>query len=174
MATTMRFERSGGGGGCGGIHHSVCSLAFGWPSTNPPPSPPLSDPHPPPPPSQFYTSQKGDVGGEFAEMDVNRLAVTAMSGAVGECLTLGSARGIKGDLAVLEDVFRRSEKFIGEARRQDMTRWSGLTAYDILKSHEKEYEALKGVFGKEGTTVEDCVCCIEENRTRRDFEEDRA
>jgi len=95
---------------------------------------------------------------------------------VGECLTLGSAKGIGGDLSLLEDIFRRSSDFIPDNRRQNLTRWAALVSWEILRDHQREYEGLKQVMEGKGSNgdkwgVIDLVSAVEDGRTKRDFEE---
>ncbi|GMI63307.1 hypothetical protein ScalyP_jg7458 [Parmales sp. scaly parma] len=120
---------------------------------------------------EFFLTESGDYERsiEFTEETRNRLAVAAMSGAVGECVSLGAARGIKNDLTLLDEIYRRSETFLSDNKQQDVTRWAAICAHEILVERSDEYEAVKGVLAnanggerEKETLIRKCIAAIEE------------
>ena len=98
----------------------------------------------------------------FSKMQVNGLAVTALSGTVGEALKWGGAEpgSAKNDLLQLEQVFRQSEEFIGAAAQQDLTRWGALTAALLLKNNAQAYEKVVEAFARQAP-IEECIAILE-------------
>ena len=85
-------------------------------------------------------------------------------GAVGEVLEFDNCKGGSNDLIFLQDVFKKSEEFIGAKKQQDITRWAALMAYFIIKENEEAFEKLIGALG-EGKSVEECCAIIESSET---------
>ncbi|VEU34023.1 unnamed protein product [Pseudo-nitzschia multistriata] len=114
---------------------------------------------------EFHYSADGaaTANRELTMDEVNALTVVALSGAVSEAMAFGKAQGGAGnaDLTELQNIFRKSEQFLGAEKQQDMTRWGALTAYRLLNSNSKQLNALVEAF-RQKKSVADCVAIIEE------------
>lgn len=110
---------------------------------------------------EFHSSSNGDaVSREYTADEVATLSVVAMSGSVGEILKYENAKGGENDLIGLQDIFRKSQDFIGAAKQQELTRWGALKAYELLiKNGEKYEELVKAVRAKK--SVSECISIIE-------------
>ena len=76
---------------------------------------------------EFFDTKTGDLpdsqkgqGVEFNEAQVAKLAVVSMAGAVGEALEMEEAKGGENDLIALQNIFGRSEEFMGAAKQQEV------------------------------------------------------
>mmetsp|Transcript_6282 Transcript_6282/g.9661 ORF Transcript_6282/g.9661 Transcript_6282/m.9661 type:complete len:388 (+) Transcript_6282:90-1253(+) len=110
---------------------------------------------------EFHSSSNGDaVNREYTADEVATLSVVAMSGSVGEILKYENAKGGENDLIGLQDIFRKSQDFIGAAKQQELTRWGALKAYELLiKNGEKYEELVKAVRAKK--SVSECISIME-------------
>lgn len=99
---------------------------------------------------------------ELTMDEVNALTVVAMSGAVAESMAFGKAKGgASADLMELQNIFRKSEKFLGAEKQQDMTRWGALTAYRLLNTNRAKLDALVKAFSQK-KSIADCVAIVEQ------------
>ena len=116
---------------------------------------------------EFHDSAEGPLTArrELSEDEVNALTVVAMSGSVAEAMTFGSAEGSTSDLIALDEVFRRSENFLGAEKQQDMTRWGALTAYRLLNKNQGKMDKIVQAFAAK-RSVSECIECW--NNTNRD------
>jgi hypothetical protein len=103
----------------------------------------------------------------FSSNEVAALAVTALSGLVAEAsYHLKSENGPKAsssatqDLLELEQVFRRSEKFVTAANQQDLTRWGALTAMNLLRQYKDQYEQVVAAFQRQAP-LKECIMILE-------------
>mmetsp|Transcript_11127 Transcript_11127/g.17065 ORF Transcript_11127/g.17065 Transcript_11127/m.17065 type:complete len:388 (+) Transcript_11127:2-1165(+) len=110
---------------------------------------------------EFHSSSNGDVTSrEFTQEEVATLSVVAMSGSVGEILKYETAKGGENDLIGLQNIFRKSQDFIGSEKQQELTRWGALTAYQLLiKNADKFEELVKAVRAKK--SVLECIAIME-------------
>lgn len=120
-------------------------------------------------PVQSYTIQEDGIcqvefavsrNTQYTSTEVAALAVTALSGLVGEVMKYKNAVGATQDLLVLENVFRKSSEFIGSASQQDLTRWGALTAALLLKQNYDKYEQIVEAFRKQ-VSIEECIAILE-------------
>jgi len=118
-------------------------------------------------PVQGYSVDQGVARVEFGvrnqQLDSNEVAalsVTALAGLVGEATKWEKAVGAANDLLQLEQVFRKSEAFMGSKAQQDVTRWGALTATTLLKQNAKQYELVVEAF-KRQAPLEDCIAILE-------------
>uniref|UniRef100_A0A6U3NQB2 Peptidase M41 domain-containing protein n=1 Tax=Ditylum brightwellii TaxID=49249 RepID=A0A6U3NQB2_9STRA len=111
---------------------------------------------------EFHPSPEGDSisGRGFNEEEIAALSVVAMSGSVAEAMALGKARGGENDLLELDNLFRKSNDFLGAAKQQDLTRWGALAAYNLINGNKEKYECLVQAF-KDKKSVAECVAIIE-------------
>ena len=101
-------------------------------------------------------------GGGYTPTEVAALTVTAMAGLAGESMQYGSANGATEDLLLLENnVFRKSQNFIGAAASQDLTRWGALTASLLLKQNANPYEAVVAAFQRQAS-IDECIAILED------------
>mmetsp|Transcript_31163 Transcript_31163/g.61693 ORF Transcript_31163/g.61693 Transcript_31163/m.61693 type:complete len:403 (-) Transcript_31163:123-1331(-) len=98
--------------------------------------------------------------GDLSSNDVNALTVVALSGSVAEALQYGTAKGGDSDLMELQNCFRRSDEFMGDAVQRDRTRWGALAAFMLIKEYRQEYDNLVGAF-REGKDVNECIVAME-------------
>jgi len=116
---------------------------------------------------EFHYSQDGDnnpttVNRELSSDEINALTVVAMSGAVAEAMSFGKAKGgANSDLVELQNIFRKSEIFLGAKKQQDLTRWGALTAYRLLNTHKTQLDALVKAFSEQ-RSIADCVAIVEQ------------
>jgi hypothetical protein len=116
---------------------------------------------------EFHYSQDGNeniatANRELKSDEINALAVVAMSGAVAEAMSFGKAKGgSNSDLMELQNIFRKSEIFLGAEKQQDLTRWGALTAYRLLNTNKIQLDALVKAFSEQ-KSVADCVAIIEQ------------
>ena len=97
----------------------------------------------------------------YSPTEVAALTVTAMAGLAGESMKYGSANGATEDLLLLENnVFRKSQNFIGAAASQDLTRWGALTASLLLKQNVNQYEAVVEAFQRQAS-IDECIAILE-------------
>lgn len=110
---------------------------------------------------EFYPSTDGEaMGRELNAEEIASLSVVAMSGSVAEALEFGEAKGGNNDLLELNNIFRRSNEFIGSQKQQDLTRWGALASYNMIISNKDKYENLVAAF-REKKSVAECVAAIE-------------
>jgi hypothetical protein len=108
---------------------------------------------------EFAVAQSSSKG--YSQTEVAALAVTALSGVVGEVLKYKYAESSAiQDLLLLDQVFSRSAEFIGSAAQQDLTRWGALTAALLLKSNQDKYEQVVDAFAQQ-KSLEDCIAILE-------------
>jgi len=98
---------------------------------------------------------------ELTMDEINALTVVAMSGAVAEAISFKTAKGGNADLTELQNIFRKSEQFLGAQKQQDMTRWGALTAYRLLNENKAKLDALEKAF-KQKKSIADCVAIVEQ------------
>jgi hypothetical protein len=112
---------------------------------------------------EFHETNEGPLTArnELTEDEVNSLTVVAMSGAVAEAMEFGKAGGTNADLMALEGVFRRSERFMGAQKQQDMTRWGALTAHRLLTTHKAKLDKLVEAFSAQKSVAE-CAAILEQ------------
>jgi hypothetical protein len=116
---------------------------------------------------EFHYSQDGNeniatANRELKSDEINALTVVAMSGAVAEAMSFGKAKGgSNSDLMELQNIFRKSENFLGAEKQQDLTRWGALTAYRLLNTNKTQLDALVKAFSEQ-KSVADCVAIIEQ------------
>ena len=96
----------------------------------------------------------------YTATEVAALAVTALAGLVGEALEWNKAVGAEADLIALEQVFRRSDDFIGAQAQQDITRWGALTAANLLRTNKEQYEKVVEAFSQQ-KPIEECIAILE-------------
>lgn len=98
----------------------------------------------------------------FDDEEVERIAVTAMSGLMGELTIYDKADGGTGDLNALQDVFFKadSEKLRKPQAREDMTRWGAYTSKNMLDDYKPVLDKLIAAMER-GASVEECVATIE-------------
>lgn len=92
--------------------------------------------------------------------EIAALSVVAMSGTVAEIMSYEKATGGENDLLELQNIFKKSDDFIGAAKQQDLTRWGALTSYSLIKSNKSQYEGLVEAF-KSKKSLSECVSIIE-------------
>jgi len=124
----------------------------------------------PAPQCEFFDRRDGNYAdGEvykkkrpFTDEEVERIAVTAMSGLMGELVYYDKADGGTGDLETLQEVFLRSdsEKLKKPQAREDMTRWGAYTSKNMLADYAPVYEKLMAAMDR-GASVEECIATIE-------------
>jgi hypothetical protein len=108
---------------------------------------------------EFDIASGGTNG--YTPTEVAALTVTAMAGLAGESMKYGSANGATEDLLLLENnVFRKSQNFIGAAASQDLTRWGALTASLLLKQNAKQYEEVVTAFQRQAS-IDECIAILE-------------
>ena len=116
---------------------------------------------------EFHYSQDGNeniatANRELKSDEINALTVVALSGAVAEAMSFGKAKGgSNADLMELQNIFRKSEIFLGAEKQQDLTRWGALTAYRLLNTNKTQLDALVKAFSEQ-KSVADCVAIIEQ------------
>ena len=112
---------------------------------------------------EFLSSAQGPATAkrELSELEVNALAVVAMSGSVAEAMAFGKAGGANSDLIELEGIFRQSANFLSSEKRQDLTRWGALTAYRLLNMHKEKLNRLVEAFDA-NKSVAECIAILEE------------
>lgn len=98
---------------------------------------------------------------ELTMDEVNALTVVAMSGAVAEAIAFDKAKGGNSDLIELQNIFRKSEQFLGAEKQQDMTRWGALTAYRLLNENKAKLDLLVKAFSQK-KSIADCVAIVEQ------------
>jgi len=98
----------------------------------------------------------------FTNEEVERIAVTALSGLMGELQFYDKADGGTGDLEALQDVFFRSdaEKLRKPQAREEMTRWGAYTSKNMIDDYKKVYDKLIEAMDR-GASVEECIATIE-------------
>lgn len=98
----------------------------------------------------------------FTNEEVERIAVTALSGLMGELQFYDKADGGTGDLQALQDVFFRSdsEKLRKPQAREEMTRWGAYTSKNMIDDYKKVYDKLIEAMDR-GASVEECIATIE-------------
>lgn len=110
---------------------------------------------------EFHTTSSGPATGrELSAEEIAALSVVAMSGSVAEVLSYGEAKGGENDLIELENIFKRSKEFIGSEKRQNLTRWGALTAYNLINANKDKHEKLVEAF-QQKKTVAECVAAVE-------------
>jgi hypothetical protein len=98
---------------------------------------------------------------EYSNTEVAALAITALSGLVGEVMQFkSSGSSATEDLLVLDMVFRRSSNFVGAAAQQDLTRWGALSAATLLQQNKDKYEQVVTAFGRQAP-LEECITILE-------------
>jgi hypothetical protein len=97
---------------------------------------------------------------EYSNTEVAALAVTALSGLVGEAMQWNKAVGASEDLMLLDNVFRRSNEFIGAKAQQELTRWGALNAALLLKQNTEKYEEVVSAFGRQAD-LDECIAILE-------------
>eukprot|EP00548_Thalassiothrix_antarctica_P015229 CAMPEP_0194176906 /NCGR_PEP_ID=MMETSP0154-20130528/10772_1 /TAXON_ID=1049557 /ORGANISM="Thalassiothrix antarctica, Strain L6-D1" /LENGTH=380 /DNA_ID=CAMNT_0038891291 /DNA_START=49 /DNA_END=1191 /DNA_ORIENTATION=- len=106
---------------------------------------------------EFHDSFKGEIGSrEYTQEEVAALSVVSMSGTIGEIMEYGSAKGGDNDFIGLQNVFRKSEEFIGAQKQQELTRWGALTAYQLLAKYEEKYGELLGALRAKKVGIRVC------------------
>jgi hypothetical protein len=119
-------------------------------------------------PIQTYdVSSSGNARIEFAvdnnaysASTVNALLVTGLAGLVGEAMEYGNAKGASQDLMLLDQVFRQAQEFYGAQQQQDLTRWAALTAAQLLKGKQEQYNEIVQAF-RRTATLEECIGILE-------------
>lgn len=106
------------------------------------------------------TSNGSSTGRELSAEEVAALSVIAMSGSVAEILSFENAKGGENDFLELENIFKRSKVFIASDKRQELTRWGALTAYNLINGNSEKYEKLVDAF-QQKKSVSECVAVIE-------------
>lgn len=97
----------------------------------------------------------------YSNTQIAALAVTALAGLVAEAKEYSNAMGAREDLLVLEnDVFRKSQEFLGAAAQQDLTRWGALTAALLLQQHKPKFEKVVEAFAR-NAKLEECITILE-------------
>jgi hypothetical protein len=97
----------------------------------------------------------------YSNNQIAALAVTALAGLVAEAKEYSNAMGARQDLLVLEnDVFRKSQDFLGAAVQQDLTRWGAFTAALLLQQHKPKYEKVVEAFSR-NAKIEECITILE-------------
>ena len=97
---------------------------------------------------------------QYSPTEVAALAVTSLSGLVGEVLQYQNAYGASEDLMVLDNVFRQSKEFVGAASQQELTRWGALSAVLLLKQNKDKFEQIVTAFSQQAS-LEDCIAILE-------------
>jgi len=97
---------------------------------------------------------------EFTQDDIAAWSVVALSGSVAEVMGTGVAKGGENDLLQLENIFRKSQEFLGAAQQQDLTRWGALVSYYLIQGNQDKYELLVKAFGQ-NKSVEECIAILE-------------
>lgn len=96
----------------------------------------------------------------YTEEEIAILSIVAMSGSTAEVVEFGQAKGGQNDLLELDNIFRKSDEFIGAAKQQDLTRWGALASYQIIMANEGIYKKLVKAF-KEKQSIAQCIAAIE-------------
>jgi len=118
---------------------------------------------------EFYDTPAGDdfAAARTAEAlkkeQLEPLAVVAMSGAVGECLEFGNARGGQNDLVALQTLFTRTRPYVRADEQMSLTRWGVVEAHKVLTQNRAAYEALVQAF-REKRSVQECIAIIESTK----------
>ena len=99
--------------------------------------------------------------GVFVESEqINALAVVAVSGLMAEADAYGAALGVQEDLKLLNQILLRCKPPMKANEQQDLTRYAALTAWTILKKHERAYEAIVSAL-EQGKGVAECLQAAE-------------
>lgn len=112
---------------------------------------------------EFSVAPASDRG-EYTPTQVAALTVAALSGVLGEAMAFGSAQpgSATQDLLQLEQqVFRRSENFLGAVAQQDLTRWGALTAGLLLRQNKAAYEKVVRAMERKAS-LRECIELLEE------------
>merc|ERR1719163_1941933 len=98
----------------------------------------------------------------FTMEEVERIAVTALGGLMGELQFYDKADGGTGDLEQLQEVFFRSdaEKLRKAQAREEMTRWGAYTSKNLIDDYRPVYDKLIAAMER-GASVEECIATIE-------------
>lgn len=96
-----------------------------------------------------------------SEASVSTLAVVALSGLMAEADAFGKALGATEDLKLLGQIFIRSRPPIPANKQQELTRYSALAAWTILKKYSHAYEAITQALLK-GQGLAQCLAAAEE------------
>jgi len=96
-----------------------------------------------------------------AAEQINALAVVAVSGLMAEADAYGKALGVQEDLKLLNTILLRCKTPMQANEQQDLTRYAALTAWTIIKKHERAYDAIVGAL-QEGKGVVECLRAAEE------------
>jgi len=99
--------------------------------------------------------------GVFVESEqINALAVVAVSGLMAEADAYGAALGVQEDLKLLNQILLRCKPPMKANEQQDLTRYAALTAWTIIKKHERAYEAIVSAL-EQGKGVAECLQAAE-------------
>jgi hypothetical protein len=108
---------------------------------------------------EFATAPASNKG--YSQTQVAALAITALSGVVGEVLQYKYAESSAiQDLLLLDVIFKQSEQFIGAAAQQDLTRWGALMAATLLQTNKVKYEQIVQAF-TEQKSIPECISILE-------------
>ncbi|CAM9620294.1 unnamed protein product [Ectocarpus sp. 4 AP-2014] len=116
---------------------------------------------------EFYDSAEGDMSGramKFTPGEVDQVSIVAMSGAVGEALSYGTATGGASDLDNLGQIMNQTNPPMEGKEQQSQARWATLMAHRLLSSHEPELKSVMKAF-REGKPVSECVAALEGARS---------
>ena len=108
-----------------------------------------------------YDEERVQQPGQFVQPDdVNPLAIVAMSGMMAEADAYGKAFGANEDLQLLNSMLLRCSPPLSSQQQQDATRFAALTAWTIIKKHERAYDAITTALS-EGKGLADCLAAAE-------------
>jgi len=96
-----------------------------------------------------------------AAEQINALAVVAVSGLMAEADAYGKALGVQEDLKLLNTILLRCKPPMQANEQQDLTRYAALTAWTIIKKHERAYDAIVSAL-EQGKGVAECLRAAEE------------
>lgn len=98
--------------------------------------------------------------GKLEDEEVDSLAVIAMAGVAAEALKYENVIGQTEDLFDLQSLMNKSKRELSDSEQQNITRWAVTRAVSLLNEHKDAYERLMEKM-KEGGTVYECICAIE-------------
>jgi len=113
----------------------------------------------------LYETRKGNIPADGVEFRVTRdeanaLSVVALSGAVAEVESFGTAKGGQQDLELLNKILSRCDPRMSPNQMQDQTRWAAAEASRLLKENEEPLEALVEAL-RNKATIPECIALLE-------------
>jgi len=94
------------------------------------------------------------------QAQLDRLAVVALSGLMAEADAYGKAVGASADLSLLGGMLLRCTPPLSANAQQDVTRYSALMAWTIIKRYNRAFDAITAAL-EEGTSLAGCLRAAE-------------